>query len=440
MTKEVSEGGKSYGGAYEIPKERNDGSSRNSNETTGCGANELRRAASAEPSGEWSEALPAALDEQESGKVNPAPVADQSLLFEGQEDQTSLEELQRWSLPKHQESGIPSAAMQTALPSTRASSLKTQDFNADAAPAMESPKDERTGVPDAMNRRKRKTHWELIRNMLATKKGLEKVTERSVREEPHPSTFIWKPKIYHDNVVRLAKDFPELRSVTIENVRHDWASRIVFYDCMDSADERSPTPQEPWKGSTRAPEFSEFTRLLRDVPPHCLQRVVLVEDLNPSLINMLGVTFQIPPHVFAEHLDRSGYNKKYEEKQHDDWKVGSSVQGHTSISWYRPVLPLIPLTQDTIKKLTSGDTATVGNISQNRGKRDSGTTCLRTVSNIWRPDLGLCCEPGLCYKGSKLEYPVGWEEKATVWTREIEGHKYCRLCVLCDHGEPNRNQ
>jgi hypothetical protein len=256
-------------------------------------------------------------------------------------------------------------------------------------------------LPVSTSKKVGNPHWALIRKLLAAKGGVRKAREDLAEAKPHLSTAMPEPEFYRQSVVLLAKDFPELEVLTSENVRHSWSSRIVFYDYTKFPNDGRIVSHEPWRGSRRAPEFSEFKHLLQALPPDSLQRVILVEDLNPSLIDMLGVAFEIPPQIFADHLKQSGYSPTFEKERSDDWNMRSSIQGHIFISWYRPVLL--------------------------NGKQQSTFHNSSTMANICRASIGLCCEPGLYHKGSKSEYPVGWEERATIWTREIDGHQYRML-------------
>lgn len=72
--------------------------------------------------------------------------------------------------------------------------------------------------------------------------------------------------------------------------------------------------QEPWEGYETAPPFEDSCQRLTTVTPNCDQRLVLVEDLAPPTIHMLGATFKIPPNVFEHHLTGSGYNKSQANK------------------------------------------------------------------------------------------------------------------------------
>lgn len=144
-------------------------------------------------------------------------------------------------------------------------------------------------------------------------------------------------------IEELTTNLPNFGNVATTIVRHTWSSRIVIHDRIQTTLDVIHKRLEPWDACI--PGYEEFNRTLRDVSNKCIQRVIFVEDLAPSLINYLGATFQIPPHVFEEHLDGSGYQSHgLGLGRAAAWDTRSWAQGYTSITWFRPVLPLLPIT------------------------------------------------------------------------------------------------
>jgi hypothetical protein len=67
-------------------------------------------------------------------------------------------------------------------------------------------------------------------------------------------------------------------------------------------------------------------------------RVILVEDLSPTLIDALGDTFNLPADAFAEHLNQSGYSwDSYSHEPPTKWNNASISKSHVSLRWFRPV-------------------------------------------------------------------------------------------------------
>jgi hypothetical protein len=236
------------------------------------------------------------------------------------------------------------------------------------------------------------------------------------KQEPTPALRSKADEVenYRENVKRLADHFPYFD--------HYWSSRIVIYDSLDDERHQCPRRIEPWPKRASPPPYLEFYRTLRTVADNCKQRVVLIEDLNPSLVDLLGATLDIPPHVFEEHLDRAGYQSKTEHRKNASaWNHRSSAQGYSSVTWYRPVLPLLSLDPSLRANLIS--------------KRSPRVPCplegckphqiaLRTARNIWRHCIDLCPEPRDHQTGLEPKYPVGWEERATLWSRHFGDCKF----------------
>jgi hypothetical protein len=149
-----------------------------------------------------------------------------------------------------------------------------------------------------------------------------------------------------------------------------------------------------------------------------------VEDLNLSLIDLLGANFHIPPHVFEQHLDRSGYATVPRNNRNTAaWQTRSPIKGYTSITWYRPVIPLIPITSRFRTQLIANQGPTVrSNFAECKAINHELHLC--TLTNIWRRHLNLSPEPGVHFKDSRSEYPVGCEERATVWNHDCNNWKF----------------
>lgn len=168
--------------------------------------------------------------------------------------------------------------------------------------------------------------------------------KEELKEHPRLRSSLLKLK-HRANVKGLATNFSHFTNVAAEETRHEWSPRIVFQDRVEPAQWNMQPLHEPWKSRHSAATYQDFYNTLRKVPDGCVQRTILVEDLSPSLIDLLGATFQIPPHVFEEHLEGGGYVTTGESLDSTtSWHTRSSAQGFSSITWYRPVLPLFPMT------------------------------------------------------------------------------------------------
>ena len=250
---------------------------------------------------------------------------------------------------------------------------------------------------------------------------------RKKAQLPLPPIFsVVAPELraYRANIDQLASRLKTLRNISAESTRHTWGPRIVFYDRLESTQWRTSRRHEPWRTHTSAPPYDDFYRRCRTVSYDCTQRLILVEDLNPSLIDLLGATFHIPPHVFEEHLDRSGYATVSRHQQNKSaWQSRAPIQGYSSITWYRPVIPLIAITPKIRSQLIANQGPAV-RCHFEECKNEVHTLHLDTLTNIWRRHLNLSPEPGFHPKDSGTEYPSGWEERATVWSHDFDGCKF----------------
>jgi hypothetical protein len=230
-------------------------------------------------------------------------------------------------------------------------------------------------------------------------------------------------EIYRTNLTKWATHFPNLDNVNTGLTRHAWSSRIVYFDTTELQQSGAALPQEPWPGLLFPPAYEEFHRTLRHVPSNCLQRLILVEDLNPSLIDFLGAAFHIPPHVFEEHLDGSGYTITREQRDNPTrWQKHFFAQGSSSITWFRPVVPLLPIDPLLRENILRDQNPEVRCIFDDCQRQHFPR--VRTTANIWRRNLALCPHPGGVQKDSEAQYPVAWEQRVTIWTREFDDCEY----------------
>jgi hypothetical protein len=244
---------------------------------------------------------------------------------------------------------------------------------------------------------------------------------------------------YRANIQDLAAYYA-LDNVIVKNTGIFKMPRIVCYDRIGLADQSHTVRSEPWHGRGTVPSPSEFLVRIIKVPAGCSQRVLLVEDLTPRMIDLLGSTFQIPPHMFESHLDRSGYAAASGDRNTTaTWRNRPAAQGYTSITWYRPVLPSVYLTSKLHTDLIHNREPHILCPKENCGNH---TVCLRRITNVWRDYFSLCPEPGSNQEEYLIDYPVGWQERATICTREIGkctfGTVLRHLCIcifsdVCSH-------
>jgi hypothetical protein len=177
--------------------------------------------------------------------------------------------------------------------------------------------------------------WATGGPMTKPKKSKKPQSRQIPRAPPVPAPEL---RAYRLNIEYLATRLKTLHNVSTKGTRHMWGSRIVFYDHLESTSGGTPLPlrNEPWSAATLAPSFRHFHHVTTTIPDGCTHRLILVEDLNLSLINLLGATFHIPPHVFEEHLDQSGYTSvSKSQRSTSAWQTRSPIQGYCTYSVHK---------------------------------------------------------------------------------------------------------
>lgn len=345
------------------------------------------------------------------------------------EPKSSLDQLQLLS-PSWLKEDV-SDATQVPLPPSDTSSICSDDHPTEAPRNIGRSLENLEIIPEAIplppedmastSKKKASPFLNWIAGPLATGPRRKRATRKETVVDP--PTIAEEVKNYRNNVRRLADHFSNFSNVATIRTRHKWTSRIVLYDRFESEHHRPPRRLEPWSKHASPPTYQDFRRVLRNVVDNCEQRVVLVEDLSPAAVQLLGATLDIPPHVFEEHLDRSGYKQVGDShKSTSVWNPRSSAQGYSSMTWYRPVLPSLPLSTKLREKLIENEKSLRVRCPLEECRPHK--IHISTTRNIWRRHLELCPDPGHHHKGSGDEYPVGWEERATVWSDEFDGCKF----------------
>jgi hypothetical protein len=361
-------------------------------------------------------------DVRETDQQRNTAATDPSYL--SQRGRSSLDDIQQW--PKAWRAKSSTGADQVILPLSTSTSLVSapaSERNFGTSLEQLELRPEALPLPERSSRKQKGVSREGVSNSRAGW-GIWTRKKKKVDTILPQSVTINAPEVaeYRDKISVLANRL-KFENVAATATRHHWSPRIVYYDRLESASDLPPRRYEPWESRSSPPTFEEFYGTLGNISDDCTQRIVLVEDMAPSLVDLLGATFQIPPHVFEEHLDRSGYKKSTDNDTRSAWPTRSSTQGYSSVNWFRPVLPLVPVTSRFRSKLIKDRKPRV-RCPFEGCENDGHNLRLNTQANIWRRQLDLCPEPGVYHKNSDTEYPVGWEERATIWTHEYDGCKY----------------
>ncbi|ELR02862.1 hypothetical protein VC83_03061 [Pseudogymnoascus destructans] len=161
------------------------------------------------------------------------------------------------------------------------------------------------------------------------------------------------------------------------------------------------------------------------IPENVRQRLLIVPDLAPQIINLLGNLFGLSPEVFEEHLINSGYEgANYDDEPAHTWSTAKMKKSHASIKWYRPVerRPVAPYSTRDREILLD---PTQGRLKRS-GDYDRDFLVYQTQSNIFRSEWEMWTDPKITTEEERI---CGWEERATVWSQKLDGRD-CYVVIL----------
>ena len=167
-------------------------------------------------------------------------------------------------------------------------------------------------------------------------------------------------------------------------------------------------------------------------------RLIVLEDIGPTMINLLGATFELSPEFFEEHLHRSGYRgTDLQELSPSAWRTSSLQKDYVSMEWRRPVKrwiqePITPSQWGELLGHFSPDRQTynrpylerVERMEQTEGdvgRPEDAEYWLETTTNIFRPEFAMNMDPDGALPETS---PCGWEERATACAVELDNLRY----------------
>ena len=238
--------------------------------------------------------------------------------------------------------------------------------------------------------------------------------------------------LYKENNFRLSGHFPHLECVC-SGSRHDKANITIFdytnsalRDCQNlsidfMSKKRSQSQDVAYSKLDECRHFICSTDLFSQVDT----RLVVVEDLGESMINLLGATFDLSPEFFEEHLHRSDYRGfELPGPPPSTWRTSNLQKNYVSFAWSRPGDSwTFDIEPGQWKDLLRHDIARVETVSQVLKDRVWRKVSHRFVANtnILRWSSGLSTNPAGQLPDKN---PCGWEERATVCSVELNGIRY----------------
>jgi hypothetical protein len=202
---------------------------------------------------------------------------------------------------------------------------------------------------------------------------------------------------YTDTIRQVVKHLPHLGVVASESCRNRETKAVVCYD---------------YKSGSTKPQLIPITSYsaLRLPTPGASWRLVILEDLDPFKIGLVGAAFKVGPSLFATHLQGSGYHHSEEEPIHS-WSKFQGIKGQFSMNWLRPVLPSVPLST-RVRSAIVEDGRPAPRLPCIFPNCDEKIHKVKTNRNIFRQPVNLCAELG----GDMAEpFPTGWEERISIW-------------------------
>lgn len=240
--------------------------------------------------------------------------------------------------------------------------------------------------------------------------------------EAHPGYASNSPHAFTLAVESFSPFLPHLKNVLAKS--RNPRSRVSVWDYLEDMTVARP-PQHTLL-RFEDPEVSQHARQVVDsirhnVPPHCMCRLILVEDICSYLVRYLSVVFGMSPEVCEEHLANSGLTERYLDEEPRDWVSRHTAKEHISLRWYRPYRislegldeASLPLSRDKVLDFTRREHETV-RIGFSVDSVETAKHHIFPSFNTWRRYLDFRYVAEGPMQDDDL---VVWEEKVTIWRR-----------------------
>lgn len=146
---------------------------------------------------------------------------------------------------------------------------------------------------------------------------------------------------YWQKIEPLTHFMPHLKAVFPPKGRHKHTGKVTCVDYLSHGGSRDGITIDMNHVRSRSGQemMTENLKEMRTVKdPLVSSRIILVEDLCSESIEILGTTFGLDPEIFAEHLNRSGYDgEDYSETDAERWNTSHLGKDFVAMTWCRPV-------------------------------------------------------------------------------------------------------
>lgn len=226
---------------------------------------------------------------------------------------------------------------------------------------------------------------------------------------PEEGTSVALPMIesYWQRVLPLQGVLPHLSLNLLTNSRHLYAGKVACFDNLDNGAVFNLGQFNMKVESDRSGLTGTLAYLQHDWDQTVTSRMILVEDMCPVVIEMLGRTFGLDPEFFAEHLNQSGYQTAdWNDPPPARWNTAYTDKLYSSMTWCRPVYQNTKLTEwlqtpDDLLSTMKGSKENASRVKWRdayftaQGKRNTDAREHRLVleTNIFRQSWGLSARP-----------------------------------------------
>jgi hypothetical protein len=236
------------------------------------------------------------------------------------------------------------------------------------------------------------------------------------QHQPHPpSTPEWASMSLYPYELMIAKASGFLKH--IEHGHIQIPPRLEFFNNVSYTDYSWVPGAVSNTYHLHSQHEMSFFSTLGTIPDHVKQRLVVVEDLCPRTINLLGRLFGVSPEFFEEHLINSGYGgPDYNDQPAHTWTTSGMKKSFISMRWHRPVirLPVVPFSENDLKELLDPD---IGRVEYS-SETSRHLNVYETETNILRSEWALWTDPATT---TRMKRVCGWEERVSVWSQKLVG-------------------
>ncbi|KAL8845893.1 MAG: hypothetical protein Q9221_008977 [Calogaya cf. arnoldii] len=242
--------------------------------------------------------------------------------------------------------------------------------------------------------------------------------QEQVQEQPNTidNSRSVRRRGYFAQIRRLYTYLPHLNNVRKRSRAHhraelrclDFDGDYLVWNRLCTLDK--DTTQLPYS----AVEFDEdfIQSFMGDIPSEVDCRVLLVDELSDTLMDILGSCLHITPEFFEEHLLNSGWHSNnYNDREADMWSTRNLAKNYASIRWHRPVERRVtrPFQEQASDDLLSPWTTPEDWVESSSPQR--------RILHSTEPVVNLLRRPWEVRPGSGGF--SAWEERATVWETTV---------------------